>query len=186
MPGRFGARTQGPGLVIAERTMALAGVIARRGQADALAAAVSEHYNLVLPIGPRRATNGAVTFAGVGPGQWIASVEGVAPREFIPRLRSSLGAFAAVMDQSDSRLIVRLTGPRVRDVLAKGLAVDLHPGAFKVGDVATTLVAHVGVQIDMIDDAPTYQLAAPRSMAGSFWSWLTASAAEFGYEVVTR
>ena len=37
-------------------------------------------------------------------------------------------------------------------------------------------------QIDMLDDA-TYQLAAPRSMAGSFWSWLTASAAEFGYDV---
>ena len=33
---------------------------------------------------------------------------------------------------------------------------------------------------------PTFQLTAPRSMAGSFWSWLSASAAEFGYDVVTR
>jgi hypothetical protein len=29
-------------------------------------------------------------------------------------------------------------------------------------------------------------MTAPRSMAGSFWSWLTASAAEFGYEVIVR
>jgi sarcosine oxidase subunit gamma len=45
------------------------------------------------------------------------------------------------------------------------------------------VVGYINTQIDMLDDAPTYQLAAPRSMAGSFWSWLAASAAEFGYEV---
>ena len=86
-------------------------------------------------------------------------------------------------DQSDARLVLLLSGPRVRDVLAKGVPVDLHPKAFKPGDVANTIVAHIGVQIDMLDDAPIYQLTAPRSTAGSFWSWLTASAAEFGYEV---
>ncbi len=74
----------------------------------------------------------------------------------------------------------------MRDVLAKGVPVDLHSRAFKAGDVATTVVAYIGVQVDMLDDAPTYQVTAPRSMAGSFWSWLSASAAEFGYEVVAR
>jgi heterotetrameric sarcosine oxidase gamma subunit len=91
-----------------------------------------------------------------------------------------------VSDQSDARLVLRLSGPRVRDVLAKGLAIDLHPKAFKPGDVASTPIASIGVQIDMLDAAPTYQLTAPRSMAGSFWSWLSASAAEFGYDVVVR
>jgi sarcosine oxidase subunit gamma len=186
MPGWFGARGDVPGLVIAERTVALASVIARRGQADALAEAVTRSYGLALPTGPRRVTNGAVAFAGVGPGQWIASAGTAAAADFVARLRSDLGAFAAIMDQSDSRLVLHVSGPRVRDVLAKGVAVDLHRSAFKVGDVATTLVAHIGVQIDMIDDAPTYQFAAPRSMVGSFWSWLTASAVEFGYEVVTK
>ena len=185
IPGRFGA-SGGAGMTIEERTMALASVVARRGQRDALARAVSENYNLGLPDEPRRASNGAVTFAGVGPGQWIASMEGIAPADFVPRLRSSLGSYAAIADQSDSRLILRLSGPRVRDVLAKGVPIDLHPNAFKVGDVAVTLVAHVGVQIDMLDDAPTFRLMAPRSMAGSFWSWLCASAAEFGYDVTAK
>ena len=72
----------------------------------------------------------------------------------------------------------------MRDVLAKGVPVDLHPNVFKPGDVANTQIAYVGVQIDMLDGAPTYQLAAPRSMAGTFWSWLAASAAEFGYDVM--
>ena len=105
---------------------------------------------------------------------------------FAATLRAVLGPFAAVTDQSDARLVLRLSGPRVRDVLAKGVAVDLHPKAFKPGDVTSTLVAYVGVQIDMLDAAPTYQLTAPRSMAGTLWSWLSASAAEFGYDVVTR
>jgi heterotetrameric sarcosine oxidase gamma subunit len=183
LPGRFGARGGAAGLVIAERTMALASVVARRGQVDALARRVAETYGLRLPDGPCRATAGGVTFVGVGPGQWIASADG-AP-DFVRRLRSDLSQFAAIADQSDSRLIVRLSGPRARDVLAKGVPVDLHPRAFKVGDVAVTLVAHIGVQIDLIDDAPTFQLMAPRSMAGSFWLWLCASAAEFGYDVVT-
>jgi sarcosine oxidase subunit gamma len=105
---------------------------------------------------------------------------------FATKLRARIGPFAAVVDQSDARLVLRLSGPRVRDVLAKGVPVDLHPKAFKPGDVASTLVAYVGVQIDMLDDAPTYQLMAPRSMAGTLWSWLAASAAEFGYDVVAR
>jgi len=96
-----------------------------------------------------------------------------------------VGLFAAVSDQSDARLVLRLSGPKLRDVLAKGVPIDLHPNVFKPGDVATTLVAYIGVQLDRIDEA-SFQLTAPRSMAGSLWSWLSASAAEFGYEVVAR
>ncbi len=54
-------------------------------------------------------------------------------------------------DQSDARLVLHLSGPRVRDVLAKGVPIDLHPKVFKPGDVATTLIAYIGVQIDMLD-----------------------------------
>jgi heterotetrameric sarcosine oxidase gamma subunit len=184
LPGRHGASAGAAGLLIEERTdLAFASVIARRGKRAALASAVDTAFGIALPDGPRRASRGVVTFAGTGPGQWIASAEGAEASGFAARLRARVGLFAAVSDQSDARLVLRLSGPRVHDVLAKGAPVDLHPKVFKPGDVATTLVAYIGVQIDMLDDAPTYQLTAPRSMAGSFWSWLAASAAEFGYDV---
>jgi sarcosine oxidase subunit gamma len=186
VPGRHGASVGAAGIVIGERTdLSFASVIAKRGKRDALISAVETAYGVALPQGPRRATRGAVTFAGTGPDQWIASAEGADAQNFAARLRSRIGLFAAVSDQSDARLALRLSGPRVRDVLAKGVPLDLHPNVFKPGDVATTLVAYIGVQIDRLDDA-TFQLTAPRSMAGSFWSWLSASAAEFGYDVVTR
>ena len=185
-PGRHGAGADAPGLVIEPRTdLGFASVIARRGKRDALVSAVETAYGVALPDRPRRVTRGAVTFAATAPDQWIASAEAPEAAGFAARMRARIGLFAAVADQSDARLVLRLRGPKLRDVLAKGVPVDLHPGVFKVGDVATTLVAHQAVQLDRIDEA-CFQLAAPRSMAGSFWSWLSASAGEFGYEVVVR
>jgi sarcosine oxidase subunit gamma len=181
-PGRHGAGAAG--LTIEERTdLSFASVIAKRGKRDALVSAVETAYGVALPNGPRRVSRGSVTFAGTGPDQWIASAEGAEAQNFAARVRGRIGLFAAVADQTDARLVLRLSGPQVRAVLAKGVPLDLHPKVFKPGDVATTLVAYIGVQLDRIDD--TFQLTAPRSMAGSFWSWLSASAAEFGYEVVT-
>lgn len=183
-PGRHGRQTGTAGVVIEVRTdLALASVIAKRHKLEGLKSAVSTTYGVALPAGPRRVGNGAFAFAGTGPDQWLASAAGAEAAGFATRLRGRIGLFAAVSDQSDARLVLRVSGPRVREILAKGVPLDLHPNAFKPGDVANTTVAHIGVQIDMIDAAPVYQLTAPRSTAGSFWSWLTASAAEFGYEV---
>lgn len=186
-PGRHGRQAGTAGLVIEVRTdMALASVVAKRHKLEGLKTAVSTTCGVALPAGPRRAGSAAFAFSGVGPGQWLASAEGAEAAGFANRLRGRIGLFAAVTDQSDARLVLRLSGPRVREVLAKGIPVDLHPRTFKPGDVANTVVAHIGVQLDMLDAAPVYQLTAPRSTAGSFWSWLTAAAAEFGYEVVLR
>ena len=185
LPGHYG-RAGTTGLTIEERTdLASASVIAKRGKRFMLVNAVNTAFGVALPDGPRRATRGAVTFAGTGPDQWIASAEGSEAAGFAAKVRARIGPFAAVSDQSDSRLVLRLSGPRVRDVLAKGVPIDLHPKVFKPGDVAVTLVAYIGVQIDMLDEA-TYRLTAPRSMAGTLWSWLSASAGEFGYDVVIR
>jgi len=185
LPGRIGASAGAAGLLIEQRIdLSFASVIAKRGKRDQLISAVETAYGVALPKGPRRVTRGPFTFAGIGPDQWIASAEGPEAPNFAARVRARIGLFAAVSDQTDARLVLRLSGPKVRDVLAKGVPLDLHPKAFKPGDVAATLVAYIGVQLDRLDDA-TFQLTAPRSMAGSFWSWLSASAAEFGYDVVT-
>ena len=186
-PGPFGTATANPGLVIEERTdLSLATVIARRGATQALKHAVAAAYQIDLPDGPRVAGKEGVSFAGIGVGQWFAAAEGLADLDFISGLHRNLGSLASIADQSDGRVILRLRGERVRELLAKGVPIDLHPRSFRTGDVATTVVAYIGVQIQQLDDRPTFQLMAFRSLAGSLWSWLTRSASEFGAEFLRR
>jgi len=187
-PGRHG-RPDGPaGLTIRERRhLALANVIARKGQSEALAALVRSAYGVELPMTPRLAggpmpDGRTLAFIWSGPGQWLAYAEGAPDLE--RELVMALGKRAAIVDQSDGRCVLRLVGSAARQVLAKGISLDLDARFFKPGDVALSMGAHMAVQLWQIDSKPTYEIAMFRSLAKSFWHWLSASAAEFGYEVV--
>jgi methylglutamate dehydrogenase subunit D len=75
----------------------------------------------------------------------------------------------------------------VRDALAKIIPLDVHPAAFRPGDVASTVASHMGVTLWRLEDAahgsPVFEFAVFRSLAGSFWHALSLSAAEFGLGV---
>jgi methylglutamate dehydrogenase subunit D len=161
--------------------LGLATVIARKGQVTALAERVQSLFGMPLPTGPKRAAAGQVAFIGMGPGQWLAVEQGSAdPQAFAAKLTKDLAGLASVSDQSDARAVIRVSGPAARQALAKGLPVDLHPRAFGPGDAALTQVALIGAHIWQVDEAPTYDIAVFRSLAGSFADWLIAGAAEFG------
>jgi methylglutamate dehydrogenase subunit D len=184
VPGRFGAGTRKPGLVIEERTdLALATLIARRGETQNLRHAIAAAYGLALPEGSYVVTKDGVSFAGIGVGKWLGVAEGPAALGYISGLRGRLMGLASIADQSDGRVVLRLSGEQVREILAKGIPLDLHPRNFKTGDIASTMISQMGVQIQQLDDRPTFQLMAFRSFAGSLLSWLAKSAAQFGYEI---
>jgi sarcosine oxidase subunit gamma len=184
VPGRYGNPDGEPGVTLSERTgIGLATLAARRGKAAALGDAIQSAYGVALPDSSRLVAGPGVGFIGTGPGQWLAVSEQVAYGALAVDLAAKLAGLASVSDQSDGRAVIRLSGPRAREVLAKGLPIDLHPSVFKPGAAATSSIALMGVTLWQIDDAPTYDVAVFRSLAGSFWKWLTDSAAEFGYEV---
>ena len=89
-----------------------------------------------------------------------------------------------IADQSDGCGVLHISGPKARAVLAKGVGLDLDARVFRPGDVALTLAGPIAVQLWQIDETPSFEIALYRSLARSFWHWLSASAAEFGYEVV--
>ena len=185
--GRHGRTDGPPGLILSERAeLSLATIIARKGEAQALAELVRSAYGIDLPLTPRFAGGQLpdgrfLIFIWGGFEQWLAFAEGAQDLE--RELTLGLGKRAMITDQSDGRTILRLRGPKARAVLAKGMAIDLHPRAFKPGDVALTMAAHIGVQLWQVDGTPTYEIAVARSLAKSLWAWLSASASEFGYEV---
>ena len=185
-PGRFGKAGGEPGVVIQELAgLGLATVAARKGQVAALKAAVAGAYGVELPESARVAQGSNVSFVGYGPGQWLAVSESLADESLARDLAQRLKGLASISDQSGGRTVLRISGPRARDVLAKGLPIDLDPRAFPLGSAATSTISLMGVQLWQMDDTRSYDIAVFRSVSHSFWRWLTASAAEYGYEVVT-
>jgi methylglutamate dehydrogenase subunit D len=184
-PGRFGNADGEPGVFISERAgLGLATVAARKGQGAALKSSVRQAYAVDLPDASRVAQGPDVSFVGYGRGQWLAVSETLKGDELARDLSSRLKGLASISDQSGGRTVLTVSGPRARDVLAKGLPIDLDPRAFPLGSAVTSAIALMGVQLWQSNDTRSYDVAIFRSVSESFWRWLTASAAEYGYEVV--
>jgi methylglutamate dehydrogenase subunit D len=182
-PGRLGRTQSPPGLTVRELTgFGAASVLARRNQARAAAQTAQQAFGTTLPSTPAVTAGSDLTFVWSGPGQWLA----LAPADNAPleaRLVTAFGAQASVFDQGGSRNLLELSGPRVRDVLAKGMSIDLHPRAFKTGDAAVTTASHLAVHLWQVADDPVYRLLVVRTYFDSLWRWLALSAAEYGCEV---
>jgi methylglutamate dehydrogenase subunit D len=181
------ASGSGRGVIASDRDgLGLATVIVRRGELEALAQRIRERYGIELPRGNFRKQAQRVAFAGLGPETWLATSEN-GGNEFSASLREEIGALAAITDQSDGYAVLRVTGTKVRDTMAKLIPIDVHARAFKPGDVASTVASHIGITFWRLDDAadasPVFEIAVFRSLAGSFWHALAQSAAEFGLSV---
>jgi len=178
-PGEAGLRVTDRG------GLHLAAIIARAGRESAVRTRMNEQYGLDLPNGPRRAKTAAMAAIGTGPSAWLVGAEPARANESTPNFAQTLEGFAAVADHSSAYAVLRLSGPRLRDVVAKGIAIDFHPTAFGVDAAAVTLADHIGVILWRVDagDALTLDIAVPRSYFGSFWSWLAESSASVGLAV---
>jgi len=160
--------------------LTMASIASSKGRAEEVKAAIRAAYGVELPTTPERVTGKGIAFIWHGPDQWMAIADrGAGMRDIEVELKPVLAGIAAVVDQSDGRAVVRLSGPRVRDVLAKGVGIDLDPRAFKSNGVAITHASHIGIVLWQVNDAPAYEIAMFRSFADSFATWLTHSAAEF-------
>jgi heterotetrameric sarcosine oxidase gamma subunit len=172
------------GVFVSERTnLTLASVVALRNSSGALARRVHEVFGFEPPPEPRYIGRGEIAFAWTGPAQWLAIGAGVQGDALVARLRAELSSLASISDQTDGRAVIRLRGPDVRSLLAKGLPIDLHPRAFAPGRAAVTVLGQVGLYIWQVDAQPTYDLAVPRSYAAYVWRWIVDAGAQFGLSV---
>ena len=134
-----------------------------RGNAAALAQALHDHAGLTPPTPGCWVGDDALALLWCAPGQFLAVGDTAATQ----RLADALRDRALLIDLTGARVVVRLAGKSVRDVLARVVPLDLHPRAMRPGHVVSTVAAHIGVQVWQIDDAPSYDLAGPVSYAGS-------------------
>ena len=76
-----------------------------------------------------------------------------------------LDGLAAVTDQSDAWIVVRLEGAGAEDVLARLVPIDLRGRAFPQDSAARTLLGHMSVGIVRVPGG--FEIRAFRSMAGT-------------------
>lgn len=183
-PRRLGAQTDPPGVRLAERARVAICQIAAWRAADLgpLRAAIAERLELSLPEGPHAGRARAMLAFHVAPRRWwlVSGDAGHAQRT--AELESFLAGRAALTDLGHARTVLRLGGAASRSVLAKLCRIDIHPTALRVGHVAQTALDQVAALIHAQDDAPTFDLYLPRSLARSSVESLIDAALEFGLE----
>lgn len=182
--GRFGADRGAPGITLSVRhPTSIVTVIARKDKAGALGKAIEAAYGFPLPaVGESTGKNG-LAFHWCGVDQYFAIADGKADGELYRELKGRLEGLASCSDQSHGRVVIRVTGPKARPLLAKGTPVDLHPAVFGPGKSAMTQMAHVGIHLVQAD-ADTFELSVFRGFSENFWEWLTEQAEEYGYQVL--
>jgi heterotetrameric sarcosine oxidase gamma subunit len=85
----------------------------------------------------------------------------------VTQVENLIGQAAYLVDQSDSWVMLAVSGNRARIALERICPIDLHPGKFSVGNVARTVLEH-HAGIVMRIDPERYLLLSPRSSAKSF------------------
>ena len=137
---------------------------------------------LDLPTAPNTwVPSGAGRAVWLGPDEWLLTSTTETPEELEVRVRAAvLPLSGSVTDVSAQRIGLRLTGARVRDVLAKGCSVDLHPRLFGRGSSAQTTLGQAGVLLLALSDAgDDYVVLVRSSFAGYLADWLLDAALEF-------
>lgn len=179
-PGWYGAQTGLARLTLRARVGLTILLLRGRTQDASFAAGVESALGLPLPQGTGTTTCGErIALLALGPDEWLATGHLAPDAVAALRARSS-----AVTDVSHGRTAIRVSGTTARDLLAKGLPLDLHPSAFPAGRCAQSTLARCNVVVHCVDDAPTFDLYVMRSYARSLWHFLCEAGKELGYEIV--
>lgn len=165
--------------IVPEPYVAMAGL--RVDPAGPGARAVAEYLGTELPAASTWVETDTARVTWLGPDEWLVTSPFRSPAALEAGLRAALGAEGgAVVDVSAQRMTLRLRGAHVREVLATGCSVDLHPRVFGAGAAAQTVLGQAGVVLLALDHTGThFQLVVRSSFARYLADWLLDAALEY-------
>jgi len=180
--------TSGDGLRLAERPFD--GLLVLRGEVDAVDAPFAAVTTLQLPRRCRATARApGLTALWLAPDEWLlATPDGAAAASLRPRLEAALGDLHhQLVEVSDYYTVIALAGPALRAALAKVVAVDLHPRAWRRDEVIGTHLAKAIVQLWLVADeadagGPEARVVVRRSLADYVWCLLAEAGREWGLE----
>lgn len=168
-PPLDGFHRQFGGVEVTELTdIALVSIATPQGGEAALIDALARAYKADLPaVGQSTVSSDGVTrFLGLQPGQTFAMFTHEGDRA-VETVSAKLGDAGYYTDQSDSWVILQLSGAQTRDALERICPIDLHPDAFEGGAVTRTVMEHLGTII-LRTGNDEFMLLSARSSAKSF------------------
>lgn len=150
-----------------------------------MAQALAVPFGRASTVRADEAVTDDVLLAGSGPGEWLA----LGPPDsqlrlarWLTRLAAGVDELVTVVDLTHGRALIRLTGARAADVLARECALDLD--ARPTGTALRTAVA--GLATDVVRDdlagRPSYLLHCERSSGRYLYDALVESGTEFGID----
>lgn len=128
------------------------------------------------------AAAGDLSVRFVGPGEWLVLSLADTPEVLQRNLSLLLAEAAHIVDQSDGRVLLRLSGPNVRRILAKGVGIDLHPAISEIGTSSNVLCGHISVNLARTAENE-FELIVMRSFAESLFEDLKLMGREFDLSV---
>ncbi len=125
---------------------------------------------------------------GSGPGEWLVLAgvcDAAAVHAQVTEATAELGELVSIVDLTHGRALVRLTGARCADLLAKVCGIDLADSATPDGTAFRTSVARLVTDVVRkdADATPSYLLHCERSCGQYLFDALLDAGAEFGIEV---
>ena len=131
------------------------------------------------PVANKFTTAGKRHVVWLGPDEFLILCEAGKDEELTSALQLTFGdQHSAVSNISDALAAFHLKGANVRQALAKGCALDLHP-QFSSGDAAQTLLSHATVAIIALAENE-FIVICHTSFASYLHDWLCDAALEYG------
>ena len=153
---------------------------------------VEKALKLSLPISPCTSSSDKTDNSHIlwmGPDEWLI----VGPSDDQAHIYGSVSKAVkkqhfSLVDVTESRTLIRLSGTQAKSVLEKGCSIDLHPSAFSPGSVVNTHLSHAHIILHHRNSnkQSTYDLYVHRSFSEYLWSWLEDAAREYGLDNCSR
>lgn len=182
-PGRYGAPATPPGVSIAVLESSVATLIARPGRVTAAVARLAAHFGVAPIDAPVRTDLDGIALVGIAPGRWTA-VSSEPPEVLVETLEAALGDDGFVVDQSGGQVVLALDGPKLPDLLASLVAIDLDPAVAPAAAAPTTVIDHLGATLLPGATSSERRLIVGRSSLAAGLRLIVATAASHGCELV--
>ena len=108
---------------------------------------------------------------------WVLAYDD-APKAADDLAAALAGSHHMVVNVSDARAVIRVSGQGARELIAKGAPVDMAPGSFAAGDFRRSHIGQLAAAFWLGTDERTFTIVCFRSAGAYLFAWLSESARE--------